>query len=217
MGSQNRKAKIGVVDIETAPAIVATYQFHNTTISEKQVIEDGYILCWTWKELGKKEVVIRATPKGYGVGYVESLKDLRELLDDIDIVVHYNGRRFDIPFVNKEFLKYGIPPYSPIMHVDLWNATHRAFNFERSRLAYVTRILKQYKRMSTRKGESGGFEGALACMRGDKKAMREMVKYNKLDVITTEEYFMLIRDWLPATSGFKRVMEYVNGERSIKC
>ncbi len=32
------------------------------------------------------------------------LKSIHSLMDEADAIVHYNGNRFDIPMLNKEFL-----------------------------------------------------------------------------------------------------------------
>ncbi|NIV35232.1 MAG: hypothetical protein GWN58_38990, partial [Anaerolineae bacterium] len=44
-----------------------------------------------------------------------------ELLDEADAVVHYNGKKFDIPTLNREFVKYGFTPPSPYKQIDLYH------------------------------------------------------------------------------------------------
>ncbi len=40
------------------------------------------------------------------------------------ILSNYNGNRFDIPMLNKEFLEAGMPPPSPAKHIDLLQTSY---------------------------------------------------------------------------------------------
>ena len=41
------------------------------------------------------------------------IKGIHKLLDECDAVIHYNGSKFDIPTLNKEFLLHGLHPPAP--------------------------------------------------------------------------------------------------------
>jgi hypothetical protein len=47
------------------------------------------------------------------------------LLDSADVVLHFNGRRFDVPHLNREFLLAGLTPPSPYKQIDLLSGVVR--------------------------------------------------------------------------------------------
>jgi DNA polymerase III epsilon subunit-like protein len=69
------------------------------------------------------------------------LKKIHSLLDECDAVIHYNGTRFDIPTLNKEFLEAGMPPPSPYHQIDLLKTSRKEFRFPSNKLDYVARAL----------------------------------------------------------------------------
>ena len=55
-------AKILLLDIETAPNKVYTWGLWNQNIGLSQIIQEGYLLCWGAKWLGKRGVMTDALP-----------------------------------------------------------------------------------------------------------------------------------------------------------
>ena len=97
--------KILHLDIETAPNVVYTWGLYNQNISINQIVEPGYTLCWAAKWDDDSQVlfdsVYQSSPK-------KMLTNMHKLLEKADAVVHYNGKKFDIPTLNREFLLYNL-------------------------------------------------------------------------------------------------------------
>lgn len=131
--------KILLLDIETAPNRVYAWGLWDQNIATNQVEETGYVLCWAAKWIGDKTMhfysVKDSTP-------LRMLREIHKLLDEADVVVHYNGLKFDIPTLNKEFIKAGLRPPAPYKQVDLLQVAKRAFRFESNKLAFVAESLK---------------------------------------------------------------------------
>ena len=70
------------------------------------------------------------------------LKGLYKLLDEADAVVHFNGSRFDVPVVNKEFLLQGWAPPSSYQQIDLLKTARKQFKFPSNKLDYIAQALK---------------------------------------------------------------------------
>lgn len=180
--------KILFVDIETAPNKGYFWGLFDQNISHDQVEESSYILCWSAKWYGK--------PKLYGASAehksaVEVLKPIHKLLDQADIVIHFNGTKFDIPILNREFVKHLFLPPSPYRQIDLFRVVKRAFRFESNKLAYITRALGL-------KGKLGheGFQLWVDCMNGVVRAWRTMTAYNRNDVVILEPLYDRLRPWI---------------------
>ena len=133
-----RGAKILLLDIETAPSRVFTWGLFNQNISISQIEEPGYTLCWAAKWLGKKKMMFSSVRKH---GRTVMLNKIYALLEEADIVVHYNGSHFDIPTLNREFVKEEMTPPAPFQEVDLLKTCRKRFRFLSNKLDYVIRFL----------------------------------------------------------------------------
>jgi hypothetical protein len=87
-------------------------------VSINQIAKDNYILCWAAKWLGEEEVFQSsrsfATEKAM-------LKGIHKLLDEADAVIHFNGKSFDVPWLNGAFLINKIAPPSPFKEMERYN------------------------------------------------------------------------------------------------
>lgn len=151
-------------------------------------MESSYVLCWAAQWFGEKKI-------SFGSVQRESRKSMlgrvHKLLDDADIVVHYNGRKFDIPVLNREFLKQGFTPPAPYKQVDLMQVCKYAFRFESNRLDYVSQALKIGSKV-----KHAGFELWVKCMDGDAAAWKKMEQYNRGDVKLLDSLYKRLRPWI---------------------
>lgn len=114
------------------------------------------------------------------------------LLDQADVVMHYNGKRFDNPHLNREFVLHGMQPPAPYQQIDLLTAVKKQFKFPSYKLEYVLTALGLQGKVKHQ-----GHELWIKCMAGDEKAWRQMRLYNKRDVRALEDLYYRIRAWVP--------------------
>jgi DNA polymerase elongation subunit (family B)/predicted RNA-binding Zn-ribbon protein involved in translation (DUF1610 family) len=192
--------RILALDIETAPNTAYVWGLFDQNIAANQVESSGYVLCWSAKWIGDKEILFARVGDGRKAER-KMLLTIRDLLDQADIVIHYNGQKFDIPILNREFIKHKIPPPSPYRQIDLLRVAKYAFRFESNKLDYVSAALGL-----GRKTAHKGFELWIECMRGDAAAWKVMERYNKRDVTLLERLYRQLRPWIdkhPNVSAFK--------------
>ena len=180
--------KIILLDIETAPTTAYVWGLYQQNVNTSHIIQSGYILCWAAKWLDSDELMFDSLSKS---GHEKMLERMHKLLNQADAVVHYNGLKFDIPTLNKEFVKCGMKPPSPYKNIDLYQAVKRIFRFESNKLDYVAESLGLGNKVQHR-----GFELWIDCMRGDKEAFREMEDYNRQDVVLLEKLYKHVLPWL---------------------
>jgi DNA polymerase elongation subunit (family B) len=180
--------KILLLDIETSPNTAHVWGLWQQNVSINQLMESSYVLCYAAKWLGDEEVVFdsvhQAKPKAM-------LKGIHRLLNDADAVVHYNGTKFDIPTLNKEFLLHSFNPPSPYKQIDLLRVVRSNFRFPSNKLDYVAQRLGLGK-----KHEHEGHELWVKCMNGDKDAWKRMEQYNIQDVVLLESLYNSLRPWI---------------------
>jgi hypothetical protein len=179
--------RILLLDIETAPNRAFVWGFWEQNVSPSQLIESSYVLCWSAQWYGEKKILFDSVQKSKPA---TMLGRMHRLLDEADAVVHFNGKKFDIPVLNKEFLKHGFKPPSPYKQIDLMQVCKYAFRFESNSLAYVAQSLKLGAKVKHQ-----GFELWVRCMDGDKDAWRTMERYNRGDVRLLEKLYRRLVPW----------------------
>lgn len=180
--------KILLLDIETSPNEVYVWElFKQYSISVEQVKTPRRVLCWGAKWYGDEKFLSGNTLDGE----VGMLNEVRGLMDDADVIVHYNGTQFDIPILNSQFLRCEMGPPSPYKQVDLMQTLRRAFRFPSSKLKFIAGELELGKKL-----EHEGLKMWKECMAGDKAAMKRMLAYNKQDVLLLEKLYVRLLPWI---------------------
>lgn len=199
-------AKILLLDIETAPNVAYVWGLFDQNIAHDQVEESSYVLCWAAKWLGDKTVQFKSRQRSEAK---PMLAPIHKLLGEADAVVHYNGVKFDIPVLQKEFLKHGFPPPAPFKQIDLMLAVKRAFRFESNKLDYVAGALGLGSKI-----RHSGFGMWVKCMSGDAAAWREMETYNRGDVAILDKLYRRLLPWL---ERHPNLSSFAGGEGCPKC
>ena len=177
-----------LLDIETAPNLVHVWGLWNQNVGVPQIIDSGYVLSWAakWYDEGTLmyDSLHQSTTRSM-------LKGIHALLDEADVVVHYNGTKFDIPTLNKEFLLAGFKPPAPYKQVDLLKVARTQFKFPSNKLDYVSRALGVATKVKHR-----GHQLWIDCMAGLDSAWKEMEIYNKQDVVVLEQVYYILLPWI---------------------
>lgn len=179
--------RILLLDIETAPNLAHVWGLWNQNVGLSQLLESGYTLCWSAKWLGEKQVYFSSIRDGAK----KMIRQIHKLMDEADAIVHYNGNRFDVPTLNKDFLLNDLSPPSPAKQIDLLRVVKQRFRFPSNKLAYVSEALGIGSKV-----EHSGHELWVQCMAGDPRAWAVMEKYNKQDTRLLERLFERLRPWV---------------------
>ena len=179
--------KILLLDIETSPNTAYVWGLWGENIPLARLIDSSEVMCWSAKWLGEKEMMFDS----YHLSSNKNmLKRIHALLSEADAVVTYNGNRFDIPVLNKEFLLYGLKPPAPYKKIDLYTTTKRQFRFVSNKLDYICEQLGLGNKIET------DFKLWVDCMNHDAGAWEKMEGYNRHDVILLEKLYMLLLPWV---------------------
>ena len=178
--------KILHLDIETSPIIAYVWGLFNQNIATNQIITPSTILCFAAKWHGKKGVMYKSIEKST---HEEMMKHLHKLLDEADVVVHYNGKKFDIPRINREFTILRLPPPERYAQIDLLQIVRAVGGYDSNKLEWVAKQIG-----ISQKIENSGMSLWDGCMKNDTKAWREMKQYNVQDTTMLEELYL---DYLP--------------------
>jgi len=183
--------KILLIDIETSPNKVCTWGLYNQNVSINQIMKPGQTLCAAYKWVGdpnRKTVFVSA----WTTGFAEMTNMLHAVLSEADAVITYNGNKFDLPTLNREFLLAGLTPPSPSKSIDLYRTVRKQFKFVSNKLDFVCQQLglgakTHHKGMDLWTGVENG-------VKADQKTMET---YNKQDVFLLEKLYNRLLPWIP--------------------
>ena len=187
--------RILLVDCETAPAKAHVWGLFNQNIGLSQVLEDPRMMGFGAKWLGDKRVQWFSE---YHHSREQMLTKAHDLLDEADVVVHYNGNTFDTPWFQGELAREDMPVPSPFKQIDLYRVIKKNMRFLSHKLAYVSPALIHDTKVS-----HAGHRMWVDCLEGEgevqRRAWASMRKYCRQDVALLEPLFHKVRPYFPAS------------------
>lgn len=185
--------KILIYDIENAPILADVWDVWQQNIGVNQMWRDWFIMTWAAKWY-RDDWIYGDSMFNYKKEYKADsecdyhvLLTLRDMLDEADIVVGHNSKRFDTPKVLTRMLEFDIAPPSPFKQIDTLSICKRKYRFTRNTLAYVC-----YKLGIGDKVDTGGHELWTACIEHKPEAWKKMMEYNEGDIYLTEALFEML-------------------------
>jgi len=189
--------KILYLDIETAPHLVMSWGLFNQNIGINQIKEPGYTLCFAAKMVDQKtgktlSNTFHAIWDHPSHDSFEMVSEAWNLLNEADAVVTYNGNKFDIPTLNREFVMHAFQPPSPYYSIDLYRTVRSKFRFASNKLDFVCQSLGIGAKV-----KHVGMDLWIGCMNDDKKCQRQMMRYNKQDVKLLPLLYEIVQPYIP--------------------
>ena len=190
--SSKKIPKILILDIETAPMKGYIFSLWKDNVNLDKLISDWYVLCWSAKWLFSKEILGDSLTSNEA-----KLQDdrriiikLAELLNQADIIITHNGKKFDLLKINARLLIHNLPPVKPYQNIDTYEVAKRQFGFTSNKLNYLAQILGVDTKLET------DFQLWADCVDGKQEALNYMFKYNNWDVECLEAVYLRLRPWI---------------------
>lgn len=145
-------------------------------------------MCWSAKWHNEKTIFFDSIKKSK---HKEMLIKAHALMGEADAIIHYNGKKFDIPTLQKEFILHDLKPPAPYKQIDLLDTARKQFRFVSNKLDFIAQQLGLGKKIP-----HTGHELWIDCMANDKKAWKLMERYNKHDVVLLERVYNKLLPWI---------------------
>jgi hypothetical protein len=194
--------RILAIDIETSPNVAHVWGLWNQNVGLNQLLQSQEMICFSAKWLGEDEIQFWS---GFHDGQDVMVQHAHQLLDEADVILHYNGKRFDVPHLNREFLLAGLFPPAPFQQIDLYSTVKKRFRFPSNKLDYVSRALGLEGKV-----HHEGHELWVRCLAGDMEAWTLMETYNKQDVVLLEQMYEKLLPWIPSHPS-KTLIDGIHG------
>ena len=206
-------AKILTLDLETAPIQSYHWGLWDQNIGLNMIGTDWSILSYSAKWLHEERTMYKDTFLQRNQRKdLALLKTVRNLLNEADIVVGQNVARFDMKKLNARFILNDIAPPSPVRIIDTLKVAKRHFAFTSNKLEFMSdKLCVKYKKL--KHGQFPGFELWKEFLARNPAAQAEMEKYNRYDVLSTEELYLIMRPWI---AGHPNVNLYSDVQSEVK-
>ena len=211
----NKKPKIAYIDIETLPMQCTTFTLFPERLSPKSILKDGSIICIGVMINGKKQKFFSVTDDlaGFKKDPYADKKLLRTYRDymikeDFDLVVGHNVRGFDLKIINARFAYHGITPLPNILIDDTLTMAKASFKFHSNKLEHLAKFLGVEQKLET------NYAMWLDIVNGGPKAVKavkDMVKYNKGDLICGWQVYEKLLPYSKSTLNRSHFVEDAEG------
>jgi uncharacterized protein YprB with RNaseH-like and TPR domain len=181
-----KKPKILIFDIETSPTLGYTWGLYEQNVLKTVKSWEILSVAYKWADEKKVYVVSRRTHTEKQI-----MQRMHKLFNESTHLLGHNGDNFDIKKVRTKLLMYGLTPPEPSKSIDTLKILRKYFKFYSNKLDNVCQELGLGGKVQT-----GGFGLWERCMAGNAKALKQMEKYNKQDVILLEKLYLKIRGWI---------------------
>lgn len=213
---KHKGPKVLILDIETAPIVAWVWDIWDQNVGLNQIKSDWHLLSFSAKWLGdpaNKTIYFDQRNAKNIENDKELLKKVWLLLDECDILITQNGKRFDHKKLNARFVINGMQPPSSYKQIDTFVIAKKHFGFTSNKLEYMSdKLCVKYKKQTKRK--FAGFELWRECLAGNVEAWNEMEKYNKYDVLSLEELYNKLIPW---DNSIDFNLYNVDGDITCKC
>lgn len=188
--------KVLLLDVETAPMYAMIWSLrHNDYIPPSRITKDWFVLSWAAKWLDEDVMFYMDQRDEPHLDNDRKILDgIWKLLDEADLIVTQNGKKFDEKKLNARFVIHGMHPPSSYKHQDTKQIASKNFAFSSNSLEYLSGILNTtYKKLKHKKFP--GDDLWKECLNRNPEAWEEMELYNKHDVLALEELYKRLRPW----------------------
>ena len=164
-------------DLEVSPTLGWTYGLYDTRVIRTQ--QEPFIMSFSYRWYGERKThFVRTKVKDMNqVNEDEVARQLRDLFDEADIVVAHNARKFDNKIATAAFVRHGIEPPSPYKTVDTLQVARSVMRVNSNSLDNLGELLKVGRKTSATHADLW-----YRCLLDEKKAWKDMEKYNNQDV-----------------------------------
>lgn len=177
-----KKPRILFIDIETSPNLVYSWGIgrkvflsHENIVKERQII----CICWKWND----QKIVNEVNWGFDKDDHSILLKIQSIINSADIIVGHNSDRYDVRFINSRLLYWDMQPVYYESTEDTLKQSKKVFYLNSYKLDYISEFCGFGKKIPTT------FDLWKKVMKGDIKALKEMITYCKNDVILTEKIY----------------------------
>ena len=140
-----------------------------------------------------------------------------EAVNNCDLMITFNGKRFDVKLLNTRALFWGLPPVKAPKHIDLFEQSKRVFKFPSNSMQNVSMYLGENGKLETSGSNlwerCAEWENYEEC----EKALIEMVTYGNQDIEATRDLYKRFQGWMKGVPNLGTIVNEVTENKTLRC
>lgn len=190
-----KKVKILYIDIETAPILANLWGLFDQNVGLNQIAKDWHLLSFAAQWEDSSDIIYHDQSKKRNLEDDKALlKKMWKLLNEADVVIGHNSKKFDTKKINARFLKHKLGRPAPYRQIDTLVIARKHFACTSNKLEYLSNLLCPELKKSSHK-KYPGFELWKQCLAKNQDAFNEMEKYNKQDIVALRGVYNVLKTW----------------------
>ena len=184
-------------DLETSPELGWVWGRWKQNLGDVQIERYSHLLSASWAFNDGEVQSVRLTPEDVkNEDDLTVVVDMVKAINNADIIVGFNSKKFDIKVLKTRMIKWNLPPMKPVKHLDIMQIAKAQMRFPSNSMDNISKYLGY----SELKIATGGFDLWKRCMNYRDveecdKALKEMELYNKGDIEVTRNLFKKFQGW----------------------
>lgn len=212
--SEPEPKKLNVLywDLESSLMGTLTFGIWNQNISGNRITKHSHLLSNSWAFNDEPPQGVRLSPED-----VEGSNDLMVVVDSIkaiekaDLLVSFNGKRFDVPLLKTRALLHGLPPIKFPPHLDLMQEAKKNFRFPSNSMQNISLYLGEHGKLAT-----SGRNLWERCYHHENhtdcdEALSQMLEYGLQDIDATRDLHKRLQGWFKSPVNIGLITKEING------
>ena len=184
---EKRMPKILIYDIEISRVEAGMWWSGKQYVNGSQLITESKIISVAYKWFGEDEIHVLKWDKKQSDKKL--LVKFLEEYNKADMVVGFNNNTFDNKTLNARALKHNLPINTYVKSLDLMREAKRLFRLPSYSLNYIAKYLQVQTKLQ-HSGLQMWEDIQYGSKKEAKKTMKLMLKYNRQDIVVTEEVLL---------------------------
>ena len=183
-------------DIETSPNIGFFWESgYKKNIDYSNIIKERAVICICYKWEDEKDV--HALQWDHKQNDKRMIEAFIKVANQADELVGHNGDRFDLAWIRTRCLFHGLSMFPNYTTIDTLKIARQKFKFNSNKLNYIADFLGIGQKIKT---EFGLWRNIV--LDKDPKAMADMIKYCKKDVVLLEKVYSHLKNHIEPKTHF---------------
>lgn len=212
--NSDNKKKLNILywDLETSLMEAWVFGIWNVNVGGNRIKKHSHLLSNSWAFNDEPPQGIRLTPE-----QVRDGDDLMVVVDTIkaiekaDLIVTFNGRKFDEKVLNTRALHHGLPSIRYPKHIDLMQEVKKKFRFPSNSMQNISMYLGLEGKLAT--SGSRLWERCAEWYYPEEcdKALEEMLVYGLRDIDSTRDLHKRLQGWFKSPVNIGMMTKEING------
>lgn len=215
----NKELKVLYWDLETSPELGWVWGRWKQNLGDIQVERYSHLLSASYAF--NDEPVQGSRLSVEDVANEDDLTvviDIVQAINKADVIVSFNGKKFDLKVLKTRMIKWGLPPLKPVKHLDVMQIAKAQMRFPSNSMDNIAKYLGY----SELKVATGGFDLWKRSMNHRNhiecdKALESMLHYNKGDISVTRNLFKQFQGWSTGVNIGAIVNQLTPESQTLRC